>query len=196
MRILCLQQSSIFETYGGIEYYLHDLLTITSEILGPSSVISFVPKRSDSFKLTQTNYEVVPVEYKNQGLLKKLENRLSPTLLQAALRKSKELKPDIIIVGHVSLAPLGMALSKILDIPYWTIAYGLEVWGGTNLVDEFALRSSQKIISISHWTKNILVARGFRENKIEIVHPCLQPGLENKSPKLHFTPAKAPLLRR
>jgi glycosyltransferase involved in cell wall biosynthesis len=193
MRILCLQQSSIFETYGGIEYYLHDLLTITSEILGPSSVISFVPKRSDSFKLTQTNYEVVPVEHKNQGLLKKLENRLSPTLLQAALRKSKELKPDIIIVGHVSLAPLGMALSKILDIPYWTIAYGLEVWGGTNLVDEFALRSSQKIISISHWTKNILVARGFRENKIEIVHPCLQPGLENKSPKSHFTPAKAPL---
>jgi glycosyltransferase involved in cell wall biosynthesis len=86
-----------------------------------------------------------------------------------------------------------MALSKILGIPYWTIAYGLEVWGGTNLVDEFALRSSQKIISISHWTKNILVARGFRKNIIEIVHPCLQPGFENKSPKTHFTEAKAPL---
>ncbi|NBX76356.1 MAG: glycosyltransferase [Proteobacteria bacterium] len=193
MRLLCLQQSSIFETYGGIEYYLHDFLSITSEILGPSSVVSFVPKRSENFKLTQTTYEVFPIEYKSQGLLKKLENRLSPALLQAAIKKAKEFRPDIIVVGHISLAPIGLTLSKILGIPFWTIAYGLEVWGGTNLADEFALRGSQKIISISHWTKNILVARGFRESLIEVVHPCLQPGFENKSPKTHSQTEKRPL---
>jgi len=193
MRVLCLQQSSIFEVYGGIEYYLHDFLTLTSQILGPDSVVTVVPKRSESFKLTRTTYEVVPVEYKNQGILKKLENRLSPSFFRTALNKGRELKPDFILVGHISLAPLGLALSKILGVPYWTMAYGLEVWGGTNLADEFALRGSGKVISISQWTKNMMIARGFSEKKIEIVHPCLQPGFEKKSPKTNFNSEKNPL---
>lgn len=193
MRILCLQQASIFENYGGIEYYLHDFLTLTCEIVGRAHVVSLVPQRSDSFNLSETKYEVVPVPFTKKGWWKKIENRLSPTFLSTALEKGRELRPDLILIGHVSLAPMGYALSKILKVPYWTMAYGLEVWGGLSLPDEWALRASQKVISISHWTKNILVARGLPATAIHIVHPCLQPEFESKLAKTYSNNPHVPL---
>ncbi|NBX81984.1 hypothetical protein EBQ90_02720 [bacterium] len=78
MKILCLQQSSVFQTYGGIEYYLHDLLTLTHKLLGPNSVTTLVPQRNGSFNLFDTDYQVVPVPYTFTGKAQKIENRLSP----------------------------------------------------------------------------------------------------------------------
>ncbi|NBT58768.1 glycosyltransferase [bacterium] len=193
MRILCLQQSSIFESYGGIEYYLHDFLTLASDILGPSEVATLVPQRAGTFSLTDTSYEVIPIPFTKQGLWKKLENRFSPAFLSTALQKGRDFKPDLILTGHISLAPLGFALSKILKVPYWTIAYGLEVWGSVGIPYEWALRTCDKIISISHWTKNILVARGFPHGKIEIVHPCLQPEFGKKPAKTYSSDTREPL---
>lgn len=193
MRILCLQQSSIFENYGGIEYYLHDFLTLTSQILGSESVLSLIPQRQPNFESASTTYQVRPVPYPGSSLLKKVENRIPTLLFTSAIESAQTFKPDIILVGHVSLAPLAQALSLRLKIPFWTIAYGLEVWGSAGFITDWAFRKSQKIISISHWTKNILVARGFPASSIEIVHPALQPVFHQKTPKPFSLEAEKPL---
>jgi glycosyltransferase involved in cell wall biosynthesis len=187
VRLLCLQQSSIFETYGGIEYYLHDLLTLASESLGPHSVTSLIPQRNEVLQEIETSYSVIPVKKRSTGLFQKIENRFSPFLFSAALSAAKQSKAEVILAGHVSLAPMAMALSKTLGIPFWTVAYGLEVWGGLKIQDGWALRKSQKIISISHWTKSILEARGFSKHKIEVVHPGLPRHFESVATR------KAPL---
>lgn len=193
MRLLCLQQSSVFETYGGIEYYLHDLLTLASECLGANSVTTLVPQRTEAFKQIPTSYQVIPVKQRSTGLLKKIENRFSPFLFSSALSVAKQNKPDVILAGHVSLAPMAMALSKLLGVPFWTVAYGLEVWGGLRFQDGWALRNSNKIISISHWTKSILEARGFSEKKIEVVHPGLPKHFESVSSRLSPGEISSPL---
>jgi len=193
VKILCLQQSSVFQTYGGIEYYLHDLLTLTRKLLGPNSVTTLVPQRSGSFNLFDTDYQVVPVPYSFTGRAQKIENRLSPNMISQALSLAQKEKPQLIWVGHVSLAPMGYALSKIMRIPFWTMAYGLEVWGGLGLPTEWALRKSEAILSISHWTKDILVARGFQNAQIHVVHPCLQPGFEAKPTKSYDLSLNTPL---
>lgn len=193
MKILCLQQSSVFETYGGIEYYLHDLLTLTQKLLGPDSVTTLIPKRSDSFNLFDTNYQVITVPFTFPGTFQKIENRLSPKMISQALLLAQKEKPQLIWVGHVSLAPMGYALSKIMRIPFWTMAYGLEVWGGLGLPTEWALRKSEAVLSISHWTKDILIARGFQNSQIHVVHPCLQPGFEAKPTKSYDLSSNTPL---
>lgn len=192
MKLFCLQQSSIFENYGGVEYYLHDLLSLASEVLEPHSVTTFIPERKP-LTLTQTPYEVVPVRYQTTGWFQKWENRFSPLLFQAAYQKAKEARPDFILAGHVSLSPLAYALSKALGIPFWTVAYGLEVWGPSDLPTEWAFRKSGQIISISHWTKNILVSRGFSAEHIQVVHPCLQPSFLDKPAKEYALDSKNPL---
>ncbi|NBX93740.1 MAG: glycosyltransferase family 1 protein [Proteobacteria bacterium] len=175
MNVLCLQQSSIFEAYGGIEYYLHDFLTLSSDILGTNRVVTMVPQRSTDFSCSPTRYKVICVPQKRRGFLRKLENRFSPRLFSEAKQTAQKNNTSLIIAGHVSLAPMALALSKSLGIPYWTIAYGLEVWGGMRTQDSWALRKSDKIISISNWTRNILEARGYSPERISVVHPCLSP---------------------
>jgi len=193
MKFLCLQSSSIFENYGGIEYYLHDTLTLLAETLGKGSITTLVPQRGDRFELTPCDYEVEAVPFTSSGFLKKIENRFSRSFFKKAISLAKENSVDCILVGHVSLAPLAYALSKILNIPYWTFAYGVEVWGGLSLPTDWAFRRSQKIISISHWTKEILISRGISNDRISVVHPGLSPFFEKASPKDFNQPSESPL---
>lgn len=193
MHILCLQQSSIFENYGGVEYYLHDLLTLASNLLGKDSVTSLIPDRGKLNFLSPTDYEAITVPFKASGFFKKIENRVSPSLFREALRVAREKKTTLILAGHVSLSPLAYALSKALGIPFWTVAYGLDVWGGLSLPTEWAFRQSNAVLSISHWTKSILVSRGFNEEKIKIVHPALQASFENAIPKIFDLDSRKPL---
>lgn len=193
MKFLCLQASSVFETYGGIEYYLHDTLTLLAENLGSSSVTTLVPERGIHFKLTPSTYEVVPVPFSSTGFLKKIENRFSRSFFQTALELAKEKSVDCILVGHVALAPLAYTLSKLLGVPFWTFAYGVDVWGGLSFPTDWAFRKSQKIISISNWTKDILVTRGISPETIEIVHPGLSAFYETASPKITRPGSEGPL---
>lgn len=193
MNFLCLQASSVFEKYGGIEYYLHDTLTLLAETLGSSSVTSLVPKRGDQFNLMPCSYQVVSVPFSSRGFLTKLENRFSRLFFKTAISIAKEKSIDCILVGHVSLAPLAFTLSKILDIPFWTFAYGVDVWGGLSFPTEWAFRKSQKIISISQWTKDILVSRGISEEMISIVHPGLSSFYEAADPKVFQIDPSSPL---
>lgn len=193
MRILCLQQSSIFETYGGVEYYLHDFLSLATQILGSENVLTLVPERGNPLESIPAPYLIRKVSYPTSPLFRKLQNRIPSSLFSQALNSAQSFKPDILLVGHISLTPLALALSYRLKIPFWTIAYGLEVWGASNPLTEWSFRRSKKIISISQWTKSILVARGFSEKIIEIVHPALQPAFHQAIPKETSQHSQAPL---
>jgi phosphatidylinositol alpha-1,6-mannosyltransferase len=82
-------------------------------------------------------------------------------------------------------------VSRLTGIPYLTCAYGIECWGKLSLPEEHALKRSQRILSISHWTKKLLVDRGYREEQIAIIHPRMPTSLEKLAP-----PAAKPGARR
>lgn len=172
-RILCLQPSSIFERYGGAEYFFDDLLTQAAQVLRPGHVRTIVPRREENFSLVPRLYSIEAVRFRRKGLLQKIENRYSNDFFWTALANTTEFKPSFLLCAHVSLAPLTFALSRLTKLPYYTIALGIETWGNLWPQDEFALKHSHGILSISQWTKEILIKRGYDPEKIFVIHPTV-----------------------
>lgn len=179
VKFLCLQSSSIFEQYGGIEYYLDDLLTIIASQPG-SEIETLVPQRSRPLALADKAYRVTPVQLERGWLFSKIANRYSPRFFRIALARARASRPDYLLCAHASLGPLTAAVSFFTGIPYLTIGYGIEVWDDLRWQDEWALARSHAIVSISHWTKSCLVARGYDPERIAIAQPHLDPRLENQ----------------
>ena len=198
MTFLCLQASTVWERYGGIESYLDDLLSLSHEAGSPAQGIS-VALTSKAVS-GSGKYPITFVRKQLPGPLKRLENRFSPFLFQTALAVARDRQPKFILCGHVNLGPLCYALGKKLGIPVVTVVYGIEAWGNLAPQDEWALKQSHKIISISEWTKTRLIARGYGAHKIEIAAPTLpasaqswpkrQPGGDTKRPLTLLTVAR------
>jgi len=178
--ILFLQHDSIFETYGGVQYYIDDFLTFLSNLYGADRLKVLLAQRTDNFKLQDRPYSIEVMRL-SQGILKKLENRFSLKFFSRALHHIKTKKPSVIIASHLSLAPMAALLSKLTKTPFLVIAYGFEVWGDFQPQDKWALKQADGIISISYWTKNILEKQGFDGKTISIVHPGISSEIINGS---------------
>ena len=178
-RLLCLQHSSIFESYGGVEYYLDDLLKLSSELFGGEQIATLVPQRRELFAVPDRPYRVTPVPFSRKSWRQKIDNRLSATYLRVALESIKRFQPTLLLNAHVSLGPLVYALHKITRVPYVTVVYGIEAWGHLWPQDEWCLKQACGILSISHWTKNILLQRGYDGARIQIAHPAIPREFEN-----------------
>lgn len=170
--LLFLQHSSIFECYGGIQYYVDDFLNLLSTLYGAEKLKVLLAHRSKDIKLQSRPYSIEPVQL-SQGIFKKLENRFSRKLFFRALSQIRASNPSVIIVSHVALAPMAAILSSLTSTPFMVIAYGTDVWGKFQPQDKWALKRADGIISISHWTKTILEKQGFAGEKIQIVHPTV-----------------------
>ena len=190
--VLFLQHDSIFESYGGVQYYIDDFLTFLSNLYGADRLRVLLAQRTDSFKPQDRPYSLETIRL-SQGLLKKLENRLSPSFFSKALDVIRSQKPSVIIASHLSLAPMAAILSKITGIPFLVIAYGIEVWGNFQPQDKWALKRADGIVSISHWTKAILEKQGFDGKKISIVHPSISSEMIN--PSISKNDSKSPILK-
>jgi len=156
--------------YGGIEYYLEDLYRYATDVYGEDAVRAIAATRTAApFPTNGIRY----VPYRRSGILGKIENRFSLKFLSQAGDEIKKHHPTILIAGHISIAPMVWLLSQRFQIPMLSIAYGIECWGNGWPQDEIAFRQSDGILSISQWTKNILIQRGFARKKIAILHPSL-----------------------
>ncbi len=177
-RLLFLQTSSIFESYGGIEYYNDDFLTLAAGIYHSINVTTIIPQRKSSLEMAERPYFASFVRFYGKSWLSKIENRIPIPYFARANKLIKSSKPTLLVVGHISLAPTAFLLSKIHKIPYVVIAYGIESWGKLFPQDEWCLRKASGIISISDWTKQILVARGYPSQKVRVVHPRIPASYE------------------
>jgi len=177
--VLFLQHDSIFETYGGVQYYIDDFLTFLASLYGPKRLKVLLAQRTDNFKLQDRPYSIEVIRI-SQGILKKLQNRFSLKFCSRALHQIRTEKPSVIIASHLSLAPMAALLSKLTKTPFLVIAYGFEVWGNFQPQDQWALKKADGIISISYWTKTILEKQGFDSKKISIVHPSISAEMINQ----------------
>ncbi|MEZ4751684.1 MAG: glycosyltransferase family 4 protein [Bdellovibrionota bacterium] len=176
-RLLLLQHDSIFARYGGVQYYLHDLCALSSELLGDESFVSLIPS-TGPVRSEPTSYQFRFVPYPESPLFSKLCNRLPLPLFAAAKRLLKQEPTDLILCSHVALAPLGYTLSRLHGVPYAVVVYGTDAWGDLWPQDEWSLRRASHLFSISDWTKSILVRRGYSPSRIHIIHPRIYEGFE------------------
>lgn len=184
--VLFLQHDSIFESYGGVQYYIDDFLTFLSNLYGPHRLKVLLAQRTESLKLQARPYSIEPIRL-SRGPLKKFENRLSLRFFSGALKHIRTHNPSVIIASHLSFAPMAALFSKITGTPFIVIAYGFEVWGNFQPQDKWALKRADGIISISYWTKAILEKQGFESQKISIVHPSVTAEMANAAPTRALT---------
>jgi phosphatidylinositol alpha-1,6-mannosyltransferase len=89
--------------------------------------------------------------------------RLSPShkasYFWRAVREAARLRPRLTLSTHVGLAPIGHFISTILGGDAWVSAHGIEVWGKLSPVKRHALRTANKILPVSVFTRGRIIER-------------------------------------
>lgn len=62
------------------------------------------------------------------------------------------LRPDLVVLGHVGLGPIGMVW-RLVGGRYVVIAYGIEVWGPPSRLVYQSFRQASSVWPISSWTR-------------------------------------------
>lgn len=87
------------------------------------------------------------------------------------------LKSDIVILGHINLSPIGLALKKIKhNTKVILITHGIEVWENLPKLKKEMLRNSDRILSVSNFTKGkIIDVHNIPSEKITIFPNTVDP---------------------
>jgi glycosyltransferase involved in cell wall biosynthesis len=67
-------------------------------------------------------------------------------------------RPDLVISTHLNFTDAAYWLKRLTGIPYWTVAHGIEAWGIQNPSLTRALQNADRILSVSHYTRDRLLA--------------------------------------
>ena len=86
-------------------------------------------------------------------------------------------KPDIVILSHINLAIIGLILRIMKPrCKIWLVAHGIEVWRPLTLVKRLCLKSCDKIISVSNFTKQQMITRhGSNPEKCVVLNNAIDP---------------------
>ena len=81
-------------------------------------------------------------------------------------------KPCLIIASHLNFTVAAYWLKRLIGIPYWTNAYGLEAWDIKQPIIQKALQHADRILSISGYTRDrLLKEQNIDPSKISLL-PC------------------------
>jgi len=133
--------TDLFNNIGGIQVFNKHLIKALIELGHTLSVVSM----NDSQRPGDINCLFSPSA--------KYIHFKKPVFIIHTLKQISSLKPNLIICGHVHFSLLCRILTKVFNIPYFTITHGIEAWN-LNRLKIFGLRHSKRIISVSNFTKN------------------------------------------
>jgi phosphatidylinositol alpha-1,6-mannosyltransferase len=142
-RILALV-GDCYGAQGGIARYNQDLFEALAEA-GAEVVI--LPRLGDASGL------VLPVRIRQQP---PVFGRLmfSVASLQAAWRARPV---DVVFCGHVFMAPLAWALSRLLGARYWLQAHGIDIWSLRSTIVRRAIETTDLVTTVSRATRQSLL---------------------------------------
>jgi glycosyltransferase involved in cell wall biosynthesis len=67
-------------------------------------------------------------------------------------------RPHFILSTHLNFIPIAYWLKRIAGIPYWVVAHGIEAWDLKNPTLQRALQQADRILPVSHYTRDRLLA--------------------------------------
>ncbi len=99
------------------------------------------------------------------------------SFIKALVKIMKNSKIEMIHCGHIRCGITGYFLKLFLKVPYIVWVYALEITDRRFMpLNRFILRNADKIITISHYTKNIIKTFGIDDKKIDIIYPPVSDG--------------------
>jgi len=142
---------SFFEAKGGIQVYSVFLLNAIQQIIANGKYKLFIKHDSKipvNSSCPSTKYIVA-----GKAPLRLRTVVFSMQLILGAIRQ----KPDLIISTHLNFTPVAHLLKTLLGIPYYTVAHGIEAWNIENSQLKLALKNADKILAVSHYTRDKLI---------------------------------------
>jgi phosphatidylinositol alpha-1,6-mannosyltransferase len=111
----------------------------------------------------------------------------------AAIARARRFRPDVVLSGHVVVAPAAIAIKRLLGIPYVQYFYALEVRERAGLAGA-AAKEAAAVIAISRYTAELARELGTPDAKIHIVPPGVDlvpaPSREEGGPPRVLTVAR------
>jgi phosphatidyl-myo-inositol dimannoside synthase len=143
---------NVFEFKGGIQVYLQDVLTVCATDFADFDflVIDKLDRDPPTDPLYANNFS-----FALSGKVPKFWQTSHYTL--NLIRQAYLKPPSLILCGLVNFSPVALLLHRLLGIPYWIFAYGLDVWDVTDPLKIHGLQGADKIISGSQYTRNRLI---------------------------------------
>jgi glycosyltransferase involved in cell wall biosynthesis len=163
-KVLVLAPS--LEAVGGVQRYVKTLNRALREILGEEGV-QVVALGSKRPKSSPENGKSRSEGTTELGVSEKAHFALR------ALWKVLAWQPDLVVAAHVGFAPLAWVLQGLARCPYWSIAYGIEVWAPLSPAKRRALAHCARIICVSEFTRQRLAELNrIPEERIRLL-PCV-----------------------
>ncbi|HEX8372223.1 MAG TPA: glycosyltransferase family 4 protein [Chthoniobacterales bacterium] len=79
-------------------------------------------------------------------------------------------QPELIFSSHPNFARLGILTKSLVRAPFWTAAHGIDVWEDCPPAVVAALKSADRIVAVSHFTKRKMVeCHGVPEELISVL---------------------------
>ncbi|MDH6079404.1 glycosyltransferase [Chrysosporum ovalisporum ANA283AFssAo] len=171
---------NLFEFKGGIQTYSAFFLQAIQNIYPDANYDVFIKhdkKPDPNFPtLGKTKFHctgTVPLALRTRAFAIQL---LTRAILQ---------RPDLIISTHLNFTPAAHQLKRLLGIPYWTVAHGVDAWNIDNPKLQQALHHCHGILAVSQYTGDRLIKeQSLNSEKISILHNTFNPG--------QFQPAAKP----
>jgi phosphatidyl-myo-inositol dimannoside synthase len=93
-----------------------------------------------------------------------------------ALRRGRQ--SDLVVCGHIALAPVGALLSRLWGVPYVVVGYGIDVWGHLGARRRAALRQARRIVATSDFTARMIATiQQVPRDRICVVNPAVDSWL-------------------
>lgn len=92
------------------------------------------------------------------GLVWKAPSRNKAAYGMRALREALAFNPDLIVSGLIGFGSLAVLLKSLTRSRLWSVTHGWEAWQPGSWTDNWGLRQSEMITSVSRFTRNKLLA--------------------------------------
>jgi glycosyltransferase involved in cell wall biosynthesis len=81
----------------------------------------------------------------------------TPVFATQILGSGLQQHPDLVICAHLNFTVAAYWLKRLVGIPYWTIAHGIEAWDIERPVLKAALSEADRILAVSEYTRDRLL---------------------------------------
>jgi glycosyltransferase involved in cell wall biosynthesis len=142
---------SLFESKGGIQVYSAYFLSALRSIL-PNSPHRIFLKHDIPSQIPSTP---TTITYLTSG--QTLPGLRTPAFATQIIQTSLRHPPHLIISTHLNFVLAAWLLKKLRKIPYWTVAHGIEAWDIQSPFLKIALKDADRILSVSHYTRDRLL---------------------------------------
>jgi glycosyltransferase involved in cell wall biosynthesis len=155
----------LFYSKGGIQSYSQYLFNALQSLYPEASYEIFI--KNDVFEKLPLPSANATFHGSGQTLLPfRTMDFISKILSQNIFYPS-----DLIITTHLNFSFAGYLLKKFKGIPYWTVAHGIEAWDIKKKTVQLGLQNADRILAVSHYTRNRLLEKGNIDPKKVVVFP-------------------------